>query len=62
MNKLILFDIDGTLIDPGGAGRKSMTKAFQELFSIVDAFSGITMAGKTDFDESSLLFLEFLDC
>ncbi len=48
VNKLILFDIDGTLIDPGGAGRRSMTKAFQELFSIADAFSDISMAGKTD--------------
>jgi phosphoglycolate phosphatase-like HAD superfamily hydrolase len=46
--KLILFDIDGTLIDPGGAGRMSMTRAFKELYSIPDAFSGIRLAGKTD--------------
>jgi len=48
MNKLILFDIDGTLIDPGGAGRRSMSKTFSELYSIQDAFAGIKMAGKTD--------------
>ncbi len=48
MTKLVLFDIDGTLIDPGGAGRNSMTRTFEELFSIEDAFAHIMMAGKTD--------------
>ncbi|MEW6001941.1 MAG: HAD family hydrolase [Nitrospirota bacterium] len=48
MPKLVLFDIDGTLIDTGGAGTISLNKAFHELFSIGDAFSGISMAGKTD--------------
>ncbi len=48
MSKLILFDIDGTLIDPGHVGRASVSKAFYEVFSIGDAFSGIKMAGKTD--------------
>ena len=48
MSKLVLFDIDGTLIDPGGIGRRSVTKAFNELFSIKDAFAGIEMAGRTD--------------
>ena len=46
--KLVLFDIDGTLIDPGSVGKISVTRAFQELFSIEDAFFGIDMAGKTD--------------
>jgi phosphoglycolate phosphatase len=46
--KLVLFDIDGTLIDPGRVGRISATRAFHELFSIEDAFFGIDMAGKTD--------------
>ena len=48
MVKLILFDIDGTLINPGRVGRRSLTEAFYELFSVQDAFSDITMAGKTD--------------
>ncbi|MEE8423109.1 MAG: HAD family hydrolase [Thermodesulfobacteriota bacterium] len=48
MRKLILFDIDGTLIHTGGAGTLSMNKAFFELFSIQDAFKNIPMAGKTD--------------
>jgi phosphoglycolate phosphatase-like HAD superfamily hydrolase len=46
--KLILFDIDGTLIDSGGAGTRSLDLAFKELFSIDNAFEGISMAGKTD--------------
>ncbi|MDB4444692.1 HAD hydrolase-like protein [bacterium] len=44
----VLFDIDGTLIDPGAAGRRSITRAFEELFSIKDTFGDIRMAGKTD--------------
>jgi len=46
--KLILFDIDGTLMDSGGAGTRSMNLAFEDLFSFPDAFRGIPMAGKTD--------------
>jgi phosphoglycolate phosphatase len=46
--RLILFDIDGTLIDSGGAGTRSLNLAFKKVFSIEDAFSSISMAGKTD--------------
>src|SRR5215213_3867114 len=46
--RLILFDIDGTLVLTGGAGGRAMSRAFQELFGIPDAFDGIAMAGKTD--------------
>jgi phosphoglycolate phosphatase-like HAD superfamily hydrolase len=45
---LLLFDIDGTLIDSGEAGSRSLNLAFRELFSIMHAFHGISMAGKTD--------------
>lgn len=48
MKRFVLFDIDGTLIDPGGAGRRSVKEAFYEIFSIRDAFAGTTLAGKTD--------------
>jgi phosphoglycolate phosphatase len=46
--RLILFDIDGTLIDSGGAGTRSLNLAFEKVFSIEEAFHGISMAGKTD--------------
>ncbi|MBI5057121.1 MAG: HAD hydrolase-like protein [Nitrospirae bacterium] len=48
MKKLVLFDIDGTLITAGGAGTRSLNMAFHALFNIEGAFKNITMAGKTD--------------
>ncbi len=47
-NKLLLFDIDGTLIDTGRAGTRALDRVFLNHFSISDAFKGIRMAGKTD--------------
>ena len=46
--KLILFDIDETLIDSGQAGSMALNIAFKNLFSINNAFNGVSMAGKTD--------------
>ena len=46
--KFVLFDIDGTLIDSGGAGVRSLNLAFEDMFSVRDAFSMISVAGKTD--------------
>lgn len=46
--RLILFDIDLTLIDPAGAGRRSMELAFEELFGIPRAFEETPFAGLTD--------------
>src|SRR5262249_12539808 len=46
--RLILFDIDGTLVLTGGAGVRAMTLAFDELFAVPDAFRGIPMPGRTD--------------
>lgn len=48
MNRLLLFDIDGTLIDSGGAGRMALVRAFDQLFEKKDAFEQVNMAGKTD--------------
>lgn len=46
--KLVLFDIDGTIMDSGGAGTRGLDLAFSEVFSIDDAFRDVQMAGKTD--------------
>jgi phosphoglycolate phosphatase len=46
--KLILFDVDGTLLLTGGAGSRAMTRAFEEVFLVQNAFEGIAMAGRTD--------------
>jgi len=48
VTKVILFDIDGTLVLTGGAGGRAMTRAFEELFGVGDAFHGIPMPGRTD--------------
>jgi len=49
--KLILFDIDGTLMDSGGAGTKAIETAISEVLKIPRgslARSKVPMAGKTD--------------
>ena len=46
--QLLLFDIDGTLVNTGGAGSSAMTRAFSELCGIRDAFQALSMAGMTD--------------
>ena len=46
--RLLLFDIDGTLIHSGGAGVQALKVAFKERFGIVDDLHGIEIAGMTD--------------
>jgi len=46
--KLILFDIDGTLVLTGGAGGRAMAIAIAEVFGIRDGFENIPMNGRTD--------------
>lgn len=48
LNLVLLFDIDGTLIKSGGAGKKAMENAFQELFQIKNGLDKISFAGSTD--------------
>ncbi len=45
---LALFDIDGTLLHSGGAGKRAMVAAFREVFGCEDGFAGVRMAGRTD--------------
>lgn len=46
--RAMLFDIDGTLLRSGGAGRRSMEEAFLQVLEVEDALSGISLAGWTD--------------
>src|SRR5438034_3090885 len=46
--RLLLFDIDGTLIHSGGAGVHALIAAFRERFGITDDLRGIEIAGMTD--------------
>jgi phosphoglycolate phosphatase-like HAD superfamily hydrolase len=45
---LLFFDIDGTLLLSGGAGVRAMTRTFETLFDVPDAFVGISIGGHTD--------------
>jgi len=60
MKKLLLFDIDGTLLLTGGTGKIAFEEAFDELFAIPNAWGDLNPHGKTDmaiFDEVALLKL-----
>lgn len=46
--RLLLFDIDGTLIDSGGAGIQSLREVLHEQFGIADDLKGVEIAGQTD--------------
>jgi phosphoglycolate phosphatase len=51
--RLILFDIDGTLVDAAGSGRRAMSRAFEEVFeigSIEESSRSVRFAGMTDQD------------
>jgi phosphoglycolate phosphatase len=47
--KLVLFDIDGTLVRTGGAGMKAFAQAFETEFGISDGSEKLKFAGRTDF-------------
>lgn len=46
--KLLLFDIDGTILLTDGAGTRAANRAFEKLFGHKDAMKGVSAAGKTD--------------
>ncbi len=48
MVRLILFDIDGTLIHTDGAGIKAFAKVFATEFNAVDGFKRLKFGGRTD--------------
>jgi phosphoglycolate phosphatase len=46
--KLLLFDIDGTLLTSGGAGERALRRGFRERFGIDDDLTKVEIAGRTD--------------
>jgi phosphoglycolate phosphatase len=46
--RLMLFDVDGTLVLTGGAGLRAMNRACQDLVGHDSALDGIVLAGRTD--------------
>lgn len=48
IKKLLLFDLDWTLIYTGGAGVRALDHAFEKIFEISDAMKTVSPDGKTD--------------
>ena len=48
MTRLLLFDVDNTLLWSGGAGGKAMGLAFRDLLGIEDGFKRVEFSGRTD--------------
>lgn len=46
--KLILFDIDGTLVNTGGAGSRAFSRALETTFGLSGGLNGVRLDGKTD--------------
>ncbi len=48
MIRLVLFDIDGTLVRTGGAGIEAFRRVFASEFGATDGFEKLKFAGRTD--------------
>jgi len=48
MKFLLLWDIDGTLIESGGAGRRALEIALRTVFAINRSLADVDFAGRTD--------------
>ncbi len=48
IRKMLLFDIDGTLLLTGGTGAVAFNQVFQEMFGLKDAWGNCIPDGKTD--------------
>lgn len=59
--KLLLFDIDGTLVDAGGAGLRALREGFHEAFPqySADEFPHLELGGATDRGVAADLFVHF---
>src|SRR3712207_5298574 len=55
-HRILLFDIDGTLVTTGGAGAVAWRRAFEELHGIPADIGKFTDAGMTDPDVGAKTF------
>ncbi|WP_437200744.1 HAD family hydrolase [Planctomicrobium sp. SH664] len=56
MKTVCLFDIDGTLLNSGGAGQHAMEQALAEVFGLTGPYTDIPAAGRTDWAITTDLF------
>lgn len=52
---LLIFDIDGTLLEAGNVGRRALNAAFLDLFGVEHAFDALDFAGATDYEHFAQL-------
>jgi phosphoglycolate phosphatase-like HAD superfamily hydrolase len=48
ITRLVLFDVDGTLVLTGGAGMRALNRACEDLVGHGNALDGVGLAGRTD--------------
>lgn len=56
MKKLVLFDLDGTLVDAGGCGCRALVRAMKELYGVEPQFEHALISGRTDLDNFSVVY------
>ncbi len=56
MKKLVLFDLDGTLIDAGGCGRHALERAVKTLYGKTVKLDSALLSGRTDLDNFSIAY------
>ena len=56
MVRLVLFDVDGTLVHTGGAGKNAFARTFAATFNAHDGVSKINFGGRTDVSLARELF------
>lgn len=59
--KIILFDIDGTILQTNGAGTRAANRAFENIYGIPGAMTKIDAAGKTDHMILQEIFMQELN-
>ena len=56
MKKLVLFDLDGTLVTTGGAGCQALVKGTEKLYGKKPVFEHSLISGRTDLDNFTLVY------
>ncbi len=56
MVRLVLFDVDGTLVHTGGAGKAAFGKTMASVFNVPDSVEKIRFGGRTDLSLARELF------
>jgi phosphoglycolate phosphatase len=46
--RLLLFDIDGTLVHTGGSGKRALNRAIEDATGVIGALDSISLSGRTD--------------